>query len=273
MDTVIEKQQPSTELANDLVHQPIVDLAVGAAAATAVFLSRGKLACLAERYLPSASVVLGESGRAQYGLSTKICDSILSSAPDDLRRLAGDVRTDPKVLSFLGDHFNPDVLDSVVGNSSTPTEVREKLLDSFAKMPASKLGYEAFSQISAMSENPATSPKFLARLADVNGKFMDNGRNVEIVCNISRNLNTPVATLEKLENLKQFNIAASLAENPNTNSRTLATIAKDATEMGKSYSGDLKNLYPDLISNLKNDIARHPNVSLDTLNSLKTREN
>ena len=48
-------------LADEAIHNPYVDLAVGVAVGTAVVLSRGRLAGDAERLFPKSSSLLGES--------------------------------------------------------------------------------------------------------------------------------------------------------------------------------------------------------------------
>jgi hypothetical protein len=86
MDSKIEapRERSWGEFANEAVHQPLVDIAIAAAGALAIFASRGKLAGLIESNFPSAAALLGDGAACNEAVLANGCNqSMVRNVCDD----------------------------------------------------------------------------------------------------------------------------------------------------------------------------------------------
>jgi hypothetical protein len=215
--TEAPKEKTWGALADQAMHNPYVDLAVGAAVGAVAVWSRGKLTSVAESLLPKASSLLGESiqlGTASTGLQAVtenfMRSTLFSRSTEELVSLARSAKVSPRVLDTLAAHFSPDVLEGIAQNKLTTAGTLMKLSDSAAFTPTlaksmarnpnaagallEKLAKHAPLEVSG---HPNALPETLARLAEE--RRSDTMSNLyQIRLNIAKNLNTPATVLKKL---------------------------------------------------------------------------
>jgi hypothetical protein len=187
-NTAPNEKKTWTDTAKDVLHNPYVDVAIGAAAATAVFASRGRLLGVAEEYFPKAAELLGGFEKAEASavassgaraLPKETSDLLMAQNPKELIGVAHSWQTSPAVLDRLADHFHPTILEAVASNKMAGTATIEKMMNSplFTKGVADNLARNenaTAAQLDRLAEDAPqrvaghinTTPETLSRLVD-----------------------------------------------------------------------------------------------------------
>ena len=273
MDNTAKVEAPHSkswqEVASDVVHNPIADLAIAGAVAGAVVLSRGKLAGAAEKLFPKAAMLLGETaekeapsafniGKVLPGRDPNLTSRQLAKLADhELSAVQYNVATHPNVssetLSRLARTGDASIRETVAVNAKTTPET----LDQLTKL--ANIGDPINMRIAA---NPATGAETLDKLAVANASKLDPKLRIKI----AEHPNTTPETLAGLldgegqeANIRFWDqdVVKAVASNPRTSSQTLLQIA---TSRDLVLNGTMKT------------IIEHPNTDLKTLESIVTRE-
>jgi hypothetical protein len=227
--------------ANDLVHEPVVDMAIGAVGATAIIASRGKLAGLVEKCFPSAASLLG-GVEDTSALSPEMRGIIMSKSCGELFGVATQEKTSPQVLSLLGDHFDPSVLAQVAKNPSTPVETLEKLAidgkfaseiarnKSVTPLLLDRLSFHAPEVVAGNAKTTTRTLDNLALRMSAEGK---RGSSL-LIRNLFVNPNTSSMAHRIITSPQIDDEALRLAKSPRTAPEVLAELSAGASRFSKT---------------------------------------
>lgn len=192
-----------------------------------------------------------------------------------LEFLAKDQRTPPDVLEMLAvgaksDNDGEDIRTKIVKHKNVTPNLLRKIADDLNTSELSR--YDVLLVLIPLAENPKTPPDVLEKLAK------DKSHNLVskyLRERVAKNPNTTVEVLNSLAKDEEPKVRQAVAENPNTSIETLKSFVNDKAIFRQAVALN-PNLPPDVLDILSNDteenvrlnVAKNPNTSLETLKSL-----